>query len=63
MIMDRMNLVNDIFENKYKSDSFDVCPIQIKRYFDYSQKDYIINEFIPQLDYGTRGFYFVPLKM
>ena len=63
MIMDRMNLINDIFEKNYNSDSFcDVCPIQIKRFFDYSEKDYLMNEFIPQLDYGTRGFYFVPLK-
>ena len=63
MIMDRMNLINDIFENNYNPDSFcDVCPIQIKRFFDYSEKDYLMNEFIPQLDYGTRGFYFVPLK-
>ena len=25
-------------------------------------KVHIVNEFIPQLDYGSRGFYFVPLK-
>ena len=45
MIMDRMNLINDIFEKNYNSDSFcDVCPIQIKRFFDYSEKDYLMNE-------------------
>lgn len=63
VIMDRMNLIHNLLENEYNSDSFcDVCPIQVKKYFDYSQKEYIVNEFIPQLDYGSRGFYFVPLK-
>ena len=63
IIMDRMSCIHDIFDTQYNSDSFcDVCPIKIKRYFDYSEKDYLMNEFIPHLDYGTRGFYFVPLK-
>ena len=63
VIMDRMNLIHNLLENEYNSDSFcDVCPIQVKKYFDYSQKEHIVNEFIPQLDYGSRGFYFVPLK-
>lgn len=63
VIMDRMNLIQNLFEKEYNSDSFcDVCPIQLKRYFDYSEKEYIMNEFIPKLDYGSRGFYFVPLK-
>jgi hypothetical protein len=63
VIMDRMNLIQNLFEKEYNSDSFcDVCPIQVKRYFDYSEKEYIMNEFIPKLDYGSRGFYFVPLK-
>ena len=58
-----MNVIQNLFEKEYNSDSFcDVCPIQVKRYFDYSEKEYIMNEFIPKLDYGSRGFYFVPLK-
>jgi hypothetical protein len=62
-IMDRMNIIHDTLDTDYKSDSFaDVCPIQVKRYFDYSETDHIMNEFIPALDYGSRGFYFVPLK-
>jgi hypothetical protein len=63
VIMDRMNLMLYLFEKEYNSDSFcDVCPIQVKRYFDYSEKEYIMDEFIPKLDYGSRGFYFIPLK-
>ena len=62
-ILDRMNILHTMLDNEYTSDSFcDVCSIQIKKYFDYADKDYILEQFMPQLDYGTRGFYFVPLK-
>ena len=61
--MDRMNIIHDFLENEYNSDSFcDICPLQVKRYFDFKDKDFIMNEFIPGLNYGTRGFYFIPLK-
>tara|TARA_B100000963_G_scaffold361830_1_gene400099 strand:- start:265 stop:1224 length:960 start_codon:yes stop_codon:yes gene_type:complete len=63
VIMNRMNAIHTMMKTEYQSDSFgDVCPIQVKRYFDYKDKDTILNEVIPGLNYGTRGFYFVPLK-
>jgi hypothetical protein len=63
VIMDRMNMIHRLLENEYNSDSFcDICPIQVKKYFDFKDKEDIMKEFIPQLDYGTRGFYFIPLK-
>ena len=63
VIMDRMNLIHTLVETEYNKDSFcDVCPIQVKRYFDFKDKELIMNEFIPSLNYGTRGFYFIPLK-
>lgn len=63
VIMDRMNCIHKLLENDYEDDSFvDICPIQVKRYFDFKEKDYIINEFIPGINYGTRGLYFVPIK-
>ncbi len=62
-IIDRISLIHNLLKNDYVSDSFcDICPLLVKKYFDYSDKDYIINEFIPSLNYGSRGFYFVPLK-
>ena len=62
-ITERMNLTNDIFMNEYINDSFcNVCPIMIKKYFDYSDIDYIVNDFIPNLNYRVRGLYFIPLK-
>ena len=61
--MERMNMIHKLLENDYESDSFcDICPIQVKKYFDFKDKEFIMNEFIPGLNYGTRGFYFVPLK-
>jgi hypothetical protein len=63
VIMDRMNIIHHLVNTDYKGDSFaDVCPIQVKKYFDFKDKDYIMNECIPHLPYQTRGFYFVPLK-
>ena len=62
-ITERMNLTNDIFMNEYINDSFcNICPIMIKKYFDYSDIDYIVNDFIPNLNYRVRGLYFIPLK-
>jgi len=63
VIMDRMNTISFLVDTEYNSDSFsDICPIQIKRYFDFRDKEFIMNEFIPSLSYNTRGFYFVPIK-
>jgi len=62
-IHDRMNLCIDIMENHYINDSFcDICPIKIKKYFDFKEISNIIYDFIPNLSYRIRGFYFVPLK-
>ena len=63
VIMSRMNLIHTLLKTEYNPDSFcEVCPIQVKRYFDFKDKELIMNDFIPSLNYGTRGFYFIPLK-
>jgi len=63
VIMDRINTIHNLLETDYNSDSFgDICPIQVKRYFDFKDTDIMINEFIPSLNYDTRGFYFIPIK-
>ncbi len=62
-IHDRINICNDILEEKYIDDSFcNICPLSIKRYFDIQDVQYVINEFIPKLSYRVKGFYFVPMK-
>ena len=62
-IHDRMNKCIEIMEEKYIDDSFcNVCPIIIKKYFDLGELETAMNEFIPNLPYRVRGFYFIPLK-
>ncbi len=62
-IIERMNMIHLMMEKEYIDDSFcNICPIQVKKYFDYSYYDIIVNEFIPSLNYSIRGLYFVPLK-
>ena len=62
-IHDRMNHCIDIMEENYIDDSFcDICPILIKKYFDYKDMNYIIYDFVPNLPYRIRGLYFIPLK-
>jgi len=63
VIMDRINSIHSILIDDYQEDSFiDICPIKIKRYFDFKDKEYIFQEFIPGLEYNTRGLYFIPIK-
>ena len=63
VITDRINLSIDILENKFIDDKFtNICPIQIKKYFDACDKDNIV-EFINKLNYKIRGFYFIPINV
>ena len=61
-IIDRVNIMHNILEEKYtKSDSI-ICPPMIKKFFNMFEIDTIMNEYIPSLNYISRGLYFVPLK-
>ena len=63
VIMERITMIHDILTTNYKSDSFcDICPIQVKKYFDYKDKDHLFSTFIPSLNYNIRGLYFVPIR-
>ena len=63
-IIDRINTIHNILESEYKDDEFcNICPIQVKRYFDIIDKDYVFDEFIPSLNYKTRGLYFIPMNV
>ena len=35
----------------------------IKKYFDYKDLDFALHNFAPNLDYETRGLYFVPMRV
>ena len=55
--------INNMLNNHYTLSEFStICPLFIKRYFDYKNIQYVLNEFIPNLDYNCKGIYFVPLR-
>ena len=63
VVIDRVTTIHKLLSEQYTSNNFcDVCPIQVKRFFDYEEKEFIFQDFIPKLNYKTRGIYFVPLK-
>ena len=63
-IIDRMNTIHQVFNTKYTSSEFsNTCPPFVKKYFDYKDVSYVFNDFIPNLDYETRGIYFVPMRV
>ena len=62
-IVDRFNKLYDLLENDYTEDSnMDICPLRIKRLFDYSEYNYLITQFIPRIEYNIRGLYFNTLN-
>tara|TARA_Y100001958_G_C21182923_1_gene512480 strand:- start:435 stop:1385 length:951 start_codon:yes stop_codon:yes gene_type:complete len=62
-ICDRMNIITNILENDFIDDTFtNVCPIEVKKYFNMYEKDEI-KTFINSLNYKIRGFYFVPINI
>ena len=63
IIIDRMNSIHQIFTDNYHGSPFsEICPIQIKKYFDYKDINDCFENFIPKLPYQIRGLYFVPFK-
>tara|TARA_Y100001958_G_C21241999_1_gene570088 strand:- start:105 stop:1064 length:960 start_codon:yes stop_codon:yes gene_type:complete len=68
IIIDRINHIHKLLEENSQNPSFytsflDICPLFIKKYFDYKDINYVINTFINLLDYEIRGIYLVPLKI
>jgi len=63
-IIDRINTIHEIFDTKYTPSEFsNTCPPFVKKYFDYKDVTHVFNDFIPNLDYETRGLYFVPMRV
>jgi len=63
VIMDRVSLIHKTLTDEYEKDSFcDICPFQVKTYFDFKDKSKI-QPFIKSLNYNVRGLYFVPIKV
>ena len=63
IIIDRINKIHEILTKDYNENEFtNTCPLFIKKYFDYKDINFAMNEFASQLDYDTRGLYFIPLR-
>tara|TARA_B100001287_G_C22647488_1_gene513476 strand:- start:8 stop:964 length:957 start_codon:yes stop_codon:yes gene_type:complete len=63
-IIDRINIIYKILDNKYSENSYsETCPLFVKRYFDYKEISFVKDEFIPNLPYNIRGIYFIPLRV
>lgn len=61
-ILTRYQEINDILINHYVKDSdIECCPIQVKKLFMYKDIKSIINNFIPNLSYKTKGLIFYTL--
>ena len=55
----RYQLMNNVLLKEYTQDStIEVCHLQIKRLFKYSDIEYILNEFVPELSYPAKGLIF-----
>tara|TARA_B110000967_G_scaffold209546_1_gene266186 strand:+ start:611 stop:1645 length:1035 start_codon:yes stop_codon:yes gene_type:complete len=64
IIIDRINIIHKLLENDFQKDKFtDVCYLFVKKYFDYKDVGFALNEFAPSLDYDIRGLYFIPLRV
>ena len=63
-VIDRINNIHNTMRDTYKPNMFtNTCPLFVKKYFDYKDINNVLNKFAPQLDYDTRGLYFVPLRV
>ena len=64
VIIDRINSINNILESKFLETEYSkICPLFVKRYFDYNKVHEVKNKFIPSLSYNIRGVYFVPMRV
>jgi hypothetical protein len=64
IIIDRINVIHELLNDNYKENHFTkTCYLFVKKYFDYKDLSFALNEFAPNLDYDTRGLYFVPLRV
>ena len=60
-LVKRLNLVYKILETDFLPGQFDVCRINVKKYFQYHEINDMVHDFMPKLPYTCRGMYFKPL--
>ena len=61
-IITRVNIIYQMLEENYTDDSYlDLCPLQVKSYFEFKDIENIKKHTFPKLSYNVRGFYYVPV--
>lgn len=60
-LMRRISRVYEILKTQYYPDAYDVCQLQVKRFFRLDEVGEMLQTFIPSLPYTCRGIYFKPL--
>ena len=62
-IVDRFNKIYECLETHFHEDPImDICPLRVKRLFDYSEYSYLITQYMPRMNYNIRGLYFNTLN-
>lgn len=62
-ILARFQLLHNIMDNQYTADSTaEICPVYVKRLFQYADIKYLLTEFIPTLTYTCKGIVFHTLN-
>jgi hypothetical protein len=63
-LMKRLSTLNDILTRHYKPDPIlDICKLQVKKYFSYTDFDTVLHDFIPSLTYQSKGFIFKSIHL
>jgi hypothetical protein len=62
-ILSRFELIYSILNNEYIKDKFiEICPLLVKKLFNYTDISTMINNFIPSLPYSCKGVLFYTLS-
>lgn len=62
-VLSRFNQIHTILDTLYTPDvTTDICPIYVKRIFQYVDINYVLNQFIPSLPYTCKGLIFYTLN-
>lgn len=60
-LIKRVNTMFTVLEQNFVPHFQDIFSIQVKKYMDITQLNWLINEFVPTLPYSIRGIYIKPL--
>jgi len=62
-IIKRVNIIYQLLSDNYTDDSYlDLCPLQVKGFFEYKDLQHLKENIMPKLPYQVRGFYYVPIN-